>query len=153
MALLWLGLNGTDRSSWIVGGPVALAAAWISVKLLPAISWHWSVGGALNFSWFFLRESVRGGWGVARRAISPGLALSPTIVCHSFHLPPGPSRLFFCSAISLLPGTAVVAIADINICVHVLDHSSSVKEELRELERRVGALFGFELMKEKESAA
>jgi len=153
MALIWLGLNGRDWSSWIVGGPVALAAAWISVKLLPAISWHWSVGGALNFSGFFLRESVRGGWDVARRAVSPGLALSPAIVCHSFHLPPGPSRLFFCSAISLLPGTAVVAIADGNICVHVLDHSSSMEEELRELERRVGALFGLELMKEKESAA
>jgi multicomponent Na+:H+ antiporter subunit E len=153
MALIWLGLNGADWSSWIVGGPVAFAAAWISVKLLPAISWHWSVSGALNFSGFFLRESVRGGWDVARRAISPGLALSPAIVCHSFHLPPGPSRLFFCSAISLLPGTAVVAIADSNICVHVLDDSISVEEELRELERRVGALFGFELTKEKESVA
>jgi multisubunit Na+/H+ antiporter MnhE subunit len=61
--------------------------------------------------------------------------------------------LFFCSAISLLPGTAVVAIADRNICVHVLDDSTSVEEELRELERRVGALFAFELTKEKESAA
>ena len=71
-------------------------------------------GGALDFAGFFLRESVRGGWDVARRAISPGLALSPAIVCYSFHLPPGPSRLFFCSAISLLPGTAVVAIADSN---------------------------------------
>jgi len=153
MALIWLGLNGADWSSWIVGVPVAFAAAWISVKLLPAIPWHWSASGTLAFAGYFLRESVRGGWDVARRAISPGLAISPAIVCYSFHLPPGPSRLFFCSAISLLPGTAVVAIADSNICVHVLDHSSSVEEELRELERRVGALFGFELTKEKESAA
>lgn len=152
-ALLWLGLNGADWSSWIVGGPAVFTAAWISVKLLPTIPWHWSVSGALAFAGFFLRESVRGGWDVARRAISPGLALSPAIVCHSFHLPAGPSRLFFCSAISLLPGTAVVAIADSNICVHVLDHSSSVEEELRELERRVGALFGLEPMKEREPAA
>ena len=130
-----------------------LAAAWISVKLLPSVSWRWSLRGALAFAAYFFRESVRGGWDVARRAISPGLALSPAIVCHSFHLPTGPSRLFFCSAISLLPGTAVVAIADSNICVHVLHHSSSVEEELRELEWRVGALFGCELMKEKEFAA
>ena len=153
MAVIWLGLNGLDSNSWIIGGPVVLAAAWISVKLLPAVSWRWSALGALVFAAYFLRESVRGGWDVARRAIWPGLALSPTIVCHPFHLPSGPSRLFFCSAISLLPGTAVVAIAESNICVHVLDHSISVEEELRELERRVGALFGLELREAKGPAA
>ena len=112
MALIWLGLNGADWSSWIVGGPVVFAAAWISVKLLPAIPWHWSVGGAIAFAGWFLRESLRGGWDVARRALSPKLALSPAIVCVPFHLPSGAARLFFCSAISLLPGTAVVAIAE-----------------------------------------
>jgi multicomponent Na+:H+ antiporter subunit E len=153
MALLWLGLNGLDGSSWIVGSPAVLAAAWISVKLLPSVSWRWSLRGALVFAAYFLRESVRGGWDVARRAISPRLALSPAIVCHPFQLPSGPSRLFFCSAISLLPGTAVVAIAESNICVHVLDNSTSVGEELRKLERRVGALFGLQLMNERAPAA
>ena len=153
LALIWLGLNGADWSSWMVGGPVVVVAAWISVKLLPTIPWHWSMLGAIAFAGFFLRESVRGGWEVARRAISPGLAISPAIVCHSFHLPPGPSRLFFCTAISLLPGTAVVAMADSKVCVHALDHSRAVEEELRELERRVGTLFGVELLRERESAA
>jgi multicomponent Na+:H+ antiporter subunit E len=153
MALLWLGLNGLDGNSWIVGGPAVLAAAWISVKLLPSVSWRWSLRGALVFAAYFLRESARGGWDVARRAISPRLALSPAILCHPFQLPSGPSRLFFCSAISLLPGTAVVAITESNICVHVLDNSTSVEEELRELERRVGALFGLDLMREKGPAA
>jgi multicomponent Na+:H+ antiporter subunit E len=153
MALLWFGLNGADGNSWLVGVPVVLAAAWISVKLLPAIPWRWNVGGALAFAGFFLRESARGGWDVARRALSPGLALSPAIVCHPLHLPPGPSRLFFCSAISLLPGTAVISIAEGTICIHVLDGSPRVEEELRALERRVGALFGLELMKDKEAGA
>ncbi|HNQ87436.1 MAG TPA: Na+/H+ antiporter subunit E [Verrucomicrobiota bacterium] len=153
MALLWLGLNGLDGSSWIVGGPVVLAAAWISVRLLPAFSWRWSAGGALAFAAYFLLESVRGGWDVARRAFSPRLALSPAIVCHSFHLPPGPARLFFCSAISLLPGTAVVAIAEESLCIHVLDGSPRVEEELRALERHVGVLFGLELTDAREPAA
>jgi multisubunit Na+/H+ antiporter MnhE subunit len=56
--------------------------------------------------------------------------------------------LFFCSAISLLPGTAVVAIAETKVCIHVLDASPRVEEELRELERRVAALFGVELTRE-----
>jgi multicomponent Na+:H+ antiporter subunit E len=153
MALLWFGFNGLDGKSWIVGGPTVLVAAWISVNLLPAVSWRWSLRGALVFAAYFLRESVRGGWDVARRAISPGIALSPDIVCHPFRLPSGPSRLFFCSAISLLPGTAVVAIAESNIWVHLLDNSTSAEEELQELERRVAALFGVEMMKEKEPAA
>jgi multicomponent Na+:H+ antiporter subunit E len=151
MALLWLGLNGWDGASWTIGGPAVLAAAWISVKLLPAVTWRWSAGGALAFAGFFLRESVRGGWDVAWRALSPKLPLAPAMVCHSFHLPPGPSRLFFCSAISLLPGTAVVAIAETKVCIHVLDASPRVEEELRELERRVAALFGVELTREKEA--
>jgi multicomponent Na+:H+ antiporter subunit E len=130
-----------------------LAAAWISVRLLPSISWRWSPSGALVFAAYFLCQSVRGGWDVARRAISPGLALSPAMVCHPLRLPAGPSRLFFCSVISLLPGTAVVAIAESHICVHVLDNSTGVEQELRDLERRVGVLFGLEPIKEKESAA
>lgn len=153
MALLWLGLIGWDGASWLLGGPAALAAAWISVKLLPAVTWHWSAGGALAFAGFFLRESIRGGWDVARQALTPGLALSPAIVCHAFHLPPGPSRLFFCGAIGLLPGTAVVAIAEGTIYIHALDGSPRVEEELRELERRVAALFGVELTRETEGAA
>ncbi len=132
---------------------MVLAAAWISVKLLPAVSWRWSLRGMLLFAAYFLSESIRGGWDVARRAISPGMALSPAIVCHPFHLPSGPSRLFFCSVISLLPGTAVVAIAESNICVHVLDNSTSAGQELHELEQRVGALFGLELMNDKAPAA
>lgn len=153
MALIWLGLNGADWSSWIVGGPVVIAAAWISVKLLPAIPWHWSVGGALAFAGFFLRESLRGGWDVACRALSPKLALSPAIVCVPFHLPPGAARLFFCSAISLLPGTAVVAIKEDNLCVHALDGSPRVEAELRELENRVAALFGLVLPGQKDMAS
>ncbi len=144
MALIWLGLNGTDGSSWIVGGPVVCAAAWISVRLLPATTWHWTVVGALAFGWFFLRESLRGGWDVARRALAPKVVLAPVIVCYPLHLPPGAARLFFCGSISLLPGTAVVALTGETLCIHVLDASPQVEEELRRLETRVAALFGHE---------
>lgn len=142
MALIWFGFNGADWSSWIVGGPVVIAAAWISVKLLPAIPWHWSVSGALAFAGFFLRESLRGGWGLARHALSARLAISPGLLRHKFHLPPGPARWFFCNTISLLPGTAVVAIEGDSLCAHVLDLSPQSAEELRDLECRVAALFG-----------
>ncbi|MBN2505974.1 MAG: Na+/H+ antiporter subunit E [Verrucomicrobia bacterium] len=142
MGLVWFGLNGADWASWVVGGPAVLAAAWVSVSLLPAIPWRWSFGGAMAFAPYFLRESLRGGWDVARRAVSPAMRLVPGIVRYPFHLPSGPARLFFCSAISLLPGTAVVAIAPGEIAVHVLECTPRVEADLRELERRVAALFG-----------
>lgn len=148
LSLVWSGLNGLDVASWILGGPAVLAAAWVSVKLLPPLSWRWSARGGLAFAWFFLRESLRGGWDVAWRALSPGLSLSPGIVCHPWGLPAGPARIFFCGVISLLPGTAVVAMAESHICVHALDDTPAVQAELQELERRVGALFRLERLRE-----
>ena len=142
MAVIWLGFNGTDWRSWMVGGPMVLAAAWLSLSLLPAITWHWSVGEAIRFGGYFLRESLRGGWGVARHALSAPLAISPGLLRHRFHLPPGPARWLFCNTISLLPGTAVVAIEGDWLCAHVLDLSPQSAEELRDLEHRVAALFG-----------
>jgi multicomponent Na+:H+ antiporter subunit E len=66
------------------------------------------------------------------------------------HLPSGAARLFFCGTFSLLPGTAVVAISETSLCVHALNFSPQVEEELRELERRVAVLFGLPLLKQDE---
>ena len=142
MAVIWLGFNGTDWSSWMVGGPMVLAAAWLSLRLLPASTWHWSVGEAIRFGGYFLRESLRGGWGVARHALSARIAISPCLLRYQFRLPPGPARWFFCNTISLLPGTAVVAVEGDSLCAHVLDLSPQSAEELRDLEDRIAALFG-----------
>jgi multisubunit Na+/H+ antiporter MnhE subunit len=60
--------------------------------------------------------------------------------------------LLFCASISLLPGTAVVAITDGSIRVHVLDASPRVDDELRELEDRVAALFGLRLTEPEEAS-
>ena len=142
MALIWLGLNGTDWRSWMVGGPMVLAAAWLSLRLLPASTWRWSVGEAIRFGGYFLRESLRGGWCVARNALSARLAISPGLLRYQFRLPPGPVRWFFCNTISLLPGTAVVAVEGDSLCAHVLDLSPQSAAELRDLEGRIAALFG-----------
>jgi multicomponent Na+:H+ antiporter subunit E len=153
MALIWLGLSGVNWSSWIVGGPFVLAATWISVKLSLTSPRRLSARGAVAFAGFFLLESLRGGWDVARRAFSPGPPLSPAIICYRLRLPTGTARLFFFNVISLLPGTAVVAIRDDQILVHVLEASPGMDRELRRLEHRVGALFRFTLAEETEAAS
>jgi multicomponent Na+:H+ antiporter subunit E len=153
MALVWLGLNGTDWRSWIVGGPAVLAAAWTSVKLLPAVPWRLSIRGALAFGFFFICESARGGWDVARRALSPGLRLEPVMVRYEPRLPAGVARLFFCAVVTMLPGTAAVAVEERFVVVHILDYSPGVEAELRQLERRVAGLFGHALPGEEEARA
>lgn len=142
LALLWLAFNGADVRSWIVGAPTVLVAAWVSLKLPPIAQRMPSLGGVLAFAAFFLRESLRGAWEVALQALQPRLTIAPTVVFFSHRLPPGGARLFFAGAISLLPGTAVIAIDDARITVHALNPSPRIEWELRELEEHVARLFG-----------
>lgn len=147
LAVAWLALTGADAGSWIIGAPAVLVGAWLSLRLLPAATWRWTPAGALAFAGFFLRESLCGGWDVARRALVPGLPLNPGLVTFFPRLPAGAPRWFFCGVVSLLPGTAVISIAADAIAVHVLDASPGSPEDLRKLEDRVAALFGLTLLR------
>lgn len=144
-AAFWFCLNGTELKSWVVGVPTVLAAAWISIRLLPSASYRVCLPAAASFTGYFFRESLRGGWDVARRALSPDLPLSPGILCFVPLLPVGTARWFFCTTVSLLPGTAVVAIECDQLRVHVLQLTPQVEDRLRDLEKRVAKLFCLEL--------
>jgi multicomponent Na+:H+ antiporter subunit E len=144
-AALWWLLTGGDAPSWIVGGPVVLAATALSLRLRPEPAWRWRLAGALPMAWFFLRESVRGGFDVARRAMRPSLSLNPGVLRFHTRLPAGSPRLFFAGLISLLPGTLVVGIEEAALQIHALEAGPGAEVELRALEERVAALFGVEL--------
>lgn len=144
-AALWWLLNGGDARSWVVGGPVVLAAAALSLWLQPERTWRWRWAGVLPMAWFFLRESVRGGFDVARRALRPNPALQPGVLRFRTRLPGGSARLLFMGLNSLLPGTLVMGLEDDMLQVHALDCSPGVETELRALEQRVARLFGVEL--------
>ena len=140
-----LGLNGCDWRSWIIGGPAICATAWMAARIFPPVSWCGSVAGTLSFAGFFALESLRGGWDVARRALAPRLRLCPSMVSYPLRLPVGTARWLFCNSISLLPGTAVVAITEDRLLIHVLHTSPSVQRGLTTLEDRVAAVFSVKL--------
>jgi multicomponent Na+:H+ antiporter subunit E len=145
LLLLWLGLNGTDGRSWLVGLPVVALAVYLATRLAPTESWRVSLTGAVRFALFFAVESLRGGVDVARRALGPAVVLAPGLIQYRTRLPSGAPRWLFCNSISLLPGTAVVGIEGADLCIHALDRSAAAETELQRLEARVGALFALEL--------
>lgn len=152
MALLWLGLTGSDWSSWLVGLPVVLAATWVSLWLHAGSSWKWSLSGIIPFAWYFTRQSISGGWDVARRAFGPKGNLNPGFVSYRLWLPSTTARLFFCGIVSLLPGSLVVSLSDRTAAIHLLEISTEVEADLAVLERHVARLFALQLPSETEGA-
>lgn len=134
---LWLVLFGTDAAGLAVGVATALAAGWVSLRLLPPQAGRLRslalVGVGLRFLW----QSVVAGADVAWRALDPRLPLQPGLVRCRLHLAPGPLRSAFLALSSLLPGTLPVEVApDGAALIHGLDLRQPVQRELAEAEAR-----------------
>lgn len=138
--VLWLVLAAGEPESWVVGVPAVLAAAVLSACTLPSL--RWSPAGTLRFWRFFLMESLRGGWDVARRAFHWRLPLSPGVVEHRSRTSVPLVRVSVANTLSLLPGTLTADLDDRNLYVHALDAGEEVAQSLVEAEEQVADLFG-----------
>jgi multicomponent Na+:H+ antiporter subunit E len=141
-AVLWWVLAAGDVGSWVIGVPVSLGAAAVSLSLAPHKLWRWRLIGMARFIPFFLRESLRGSIDVAIRALHPRLPLAPEVVHYRLRLPDDFARVFLANTVSLLPGSLSADLQHDRLSVHVLDRSLPVEATLRSLERRVAGLFG-----------
>lgn len=151
-AALWWALTGGDAGSWVVGVPVVLAATAASHSLWPrGIGW-WSPWATLRFAAFFLRESMRGGIDVARRALDPSLPLQPALLELRCRLPHGPAEVLLVDVLSLLPGTLSVDLRGAVLTLHVLDERAPAEAELRVLEGLIAAMFRVPLNEEASTA-
>lgn len=138
---LWWALTGGAASTWVLGVPVVVAAAAASRRLWPRDTGWWSPLALVRFVAFFLRESIRGGVDVARRAFDPALPLQPALLELRSRLPPGPAEVLLVDVMSLLPGTLSVDLDGRRIVLHVLDERAPVEAELRVLEGYIAAMF------------
>jgi multicomponent Na+:H+ antiporter subunit E len=141
LALLWWALSGGAPAGWGLGVPIILSAAATA----------WALGrprsrlrllAAARLLAFFLRESLRAGVDVARRALAPAMPLAPGLVECPLRLTDPSARLFLASIVGLLPGTCTVALDGDRLTVHALDARRPVLDEVRAIEERVGAAFG-----------
>jgi multicomponent Na+:H+ antiporter subunit E len=131
------------------GGWWRAAAAGVGIGLALRLLLPSATGDArvqplafLAFVPYFAWQSIQGGWDVSRRALSPSLPLDPQMVPFRLSLPPGAPRVFMTNALSLLPGTFGADLRDDELVVHLLTGGPAAETRVRDLEARVGRVFG-----------
>ncbi|MDZ4166798.1 MAG: Na+/H+ antiporter subunit E [Coriobacteriia bacterium] len=145
MLLVWFVVTEADIPSLVIGVPIALAAAVLSVALQPRSLSGVYLPGAIRFARFFAVNSVLGGIDVAFRALGPRMRLEPAIVHYPLRISGAFPRVFFANTISMLPGTLSSRLTSDTVEVHVLDCTRPVIEDLAQVEERVADLFGAQL--------
>jgi multicomponent Na+:H+ antiporter subunit E len=144
--VLWWALTEGDRSTWSYAAvlvPLAVAVSlWLAPPAAPSPGLPRRVVAALVLGVWFVGRSVAGGVDVARRVLRRRVDVDPGLVQHRLGLPPGWGRVVVADLTSLMPGTLSIRLEDDLLTVHVLDTGMPVAAQLRELERRVGAVTG-----------
>jgi multicomponent Na+:H+ antiporter subunit E len=127
----WLVLTGADAGDLAAGLVAAVAATWVSLRLMPAQQWSLRPIKLAGYVLHFLRQSIVAGIDVAWRALDPRLRLRPGFVVYQPQLPPGTTREAFCAIMSLMPGTLPCGPAEGNgLTIHCLDVTQPVAEQL-----------------------
>jgi multicomponent Na+:H+ antiporter subunit E len=139
-ALLYFGVwivvdQSAKPANLVVGVLTCLAAAWVSLKLLPPTRGRVRLGRLLTLLPRFLWQSLVAGTDVARRAFAPKLDLQPGFIEYRTQLPPGSARNAFELISSLMPGTVPSDEGPQHIEFHCLDTRQPVAEQLAVEER------------------
>ena len=138
---LWLVLFGTDAAGLAVGVATALAAGWVSLRLLPPRAGRMRPLAMAGVGLRFLWQSVVAGADVAWRALDPRLPLQPGLVRCRLRLAPGPLRSGFLALSSLLPGTLPVEVApEGTALIHGLDLRQPVQRDFAAAEARFAGI-------------
>lgn len=140
--LLWLILTGGSLEEPVIALMVIGLAAAGSLWVWPSTRRKVLYLEVLRFMPYFIRQSVGGGWDVARRALHPRLPLAPGLILFPLRLEHDTGRVFLALVTSLFPGTASVKLEGNTLCVHVLDRHMAIPERLRDLEERVARVYG-----------
>lgn len=141
LGMVWLGMNGLDPKSWIIGAPLCLFCALLSLGLSPIRipRLHWKA--LAPFVLLFVYESIRGGWDVAARVLHRRLPIAPGFIQYTTALSQDSARRLFVNVVSLLPGTVSADLNGTQITIHAINKNDDLKLSLGRLERRLGNLF------------
>lgn len=138
--LWWLAVEGADIA-WGLGVVAVIAATVVSMHLWPH-DLRLTLTALPAFLFFFLWQSLKGGWQVAHIALHPRLTLDPAMIELQLALPDGAPRIAFTAVLGLMPGTLGLHLAGDRLRVHVLDTRLPVAAEAAALETHIARLFG-----------
>ncbi len=153
LGLLWAALNPGDHQSWLVGIPVVTLATTVALRLHNPVARHYSLPGAVRMAAFFVDQSFRGGWDVAKRALTPAMPLNPAMLTYPLRLRDELAQVLLVNLTSLLPGTLSADLANGILTLHVLDAGPATFADMQILEERVADLFAIPLGAEKGARA
>ncbi|MDH5300873.1 MAG: Na+/H+ antiporter subunit E [Gammaproteobacteria bacterium] len=144
LLIIWLTISGSIHSLWF-GLPLAVISSYLSIRFSPS-TYRLRLIPSILFIPFFLRESIRGGFDVARRAFSIKPVVNPAFTDYPLSLPEGAPRILFANIISLLPGTLGTGFQGNSLRIHVLDSSTNITSELKSLETRIAAIYAIDFV-------
>jgi multicomponent Na+:H+ antiporter subunit E len=136
--VLWLVLIGSMKPGDLVMGVLAaIAATYVSVRLLPSETGHVRLAVLLTLAPRFLWQSLVAGIDVARRALDPRLPLRTGFVDYETAFPRGQARNWFATITSLMPGTVPAGDGPNTIEFHCLDTEQPVAADMAGEEARL----------------
>ena len=100
------------------------------------------ISRALRYWPWLVWEIVKANWDVARRALGPGLDISPTLLRVSASQKTDLGRVIYANSITLTPGTVSVDVEGGTILVHALSRDGAAALEEGEMDRRVTRMMG-----------
>ena len=147
LALLavWLILTAGDLASLIIALPfiaMAILLQPVAENRSEKSSLLVNISGLLQFAWFFILESLRGGIDVSRRVLAAKTRVDPVFYDYSMQLQIPYAQQLFISSISLLPGTLCADLHNDQLRIHTLDQEMDTTQGIRRLESLVGKIFG-----------
>ena len=141
LAVIWWVLAEGSLEAPLLSTALVCAATAASFAVHAPARVPWRPSRVAPLAVYFLRQSLLGGWDVARRALAPVLRVRPALLRFETSLPAGFPRVLFAWLVSLTPGTASVSLDGVMLVVHALDIGLPIESQLRELEARVAALY------------
>lgn len=147
---IWIGLAGMSADTLVYGIVSILAVTALSLALLPPghlqpKRWPARIWGTLVLAVWFLQQSIRGGFDVARRALTRNVDIEPEVVEVPVELPSGPGREVCYLLMNLLPGSMIqrVRTTDQHTIaeVHTLSMDLKPEDQWQRLQDRVQQAF------------
>lgn len=144
--LFWALLSGAVVADLPIAVAAAIAATWVSLRLLPPGRHRVRPRALAVLALRFLGQSFAAGADVARRVLSPDMKLRPGFAHYTPELPAGPARSFFLTVASLQPGTVSAGWDRTTgaLMIHCLDTGQPVAADMAIEEGRMAHALGYD---------